>query len=103
MGEWGSAKYVIVSPTARASVTTTPSTTATTPSTPTLANTPKPCLGDCNGDGQVTVNELITMVNIALGSASVSTCLAGDANGDGEITVNEIVAGVNHALSGCSG
>ena len=60
------------------------------------------CSGDCNGDGAVTVNELITMVNIALGSAASSACSAGDANGDGEITVNEIVAGVNHALSGCA-
>jgi hypothetical protein len=59
------------------------------------------CIGDCNGDGQVTVNELIEMVNIALGSAAVSTCTAGDGDGDGEITVNEIVAGVNNALNGC--
>lgn len=59
------------------------------------------CAGDCNGDGDVSVSELVTMVNIALGNASVSACSAGDANGDGEIAVNEIVAGVNRALSGC--
>ena len=59
------------------------------------------CTGDCSGDGEVTVNELITMVNIALGTAQVSACMAGDVNGDGEITVNEIVAGVNNALNGC--
>lgn len=74
--------------------------TATPNQTPT--QTPKPCVGDCDGDGQVTVNERIEMVNIALGSAAVSTCTAGDANGDGEITVNEIVAGVKNALNGCS-
>lgn len=62
--------------------------------------TPALCVGDCNGDGQVTVNELIQMVNIALGNLAVSVCTAGDPNGDGEITVNEIVAGVNVALSG---
>jgi len=61
-----------------------------------------PCVGDCNGDGQVTVNELIQMVNIALGAANVTACIAGDANGDGSITVNEIVAGVNNALGGCA-
>jgi hypothetical protein len=60
------------------------------------------CTGDCSGDGEVTVNELITMVNIALGTAQVSTCTAGDVNGDGEITVNEIIAGVNSALNGCT-
>ena len=59
------------------------------------------CTGDCNGDREVTVNELVTMVNVALGTSAASACTAGDANSDGEITVNEIVAGVNRALSGC--
>jgi hypothetical protein len=67
--------------------------------TPTIA--PGACVGDCNGDHQVTVNELIQIVNIALGTARVSACPAGDANGDGQVTVNEIVAGVNNALNGC--
>jgi hypothetical protein len=49
----------------------------------------------------VTVDELIKGVNIALGNANVSTCLAGDANSDGEITINEIIAGVGNALNGC--
>jgi hypothetical protein len=61
-----------------------------------------PCAGDCDGSGDVTVNELITMVNIALGTAQVAACTAGDANGDGTITINEIIAGVNNALNGCS-
>ncbi len=59
------------------------------------------CVGDCNGDNEVTVNELITMVNIALGTQEVSACTAGDANGDGQIFINEIIAGVNNALNGC--
>ena len=59
------------------------------------------CAGDCNGDGEVSINELLTMVNIALGNAAASDCLAGDANGDGEITINEILAAVNRALNGC--
>ncbi len=62
---------------------------------------PGVCIGDCNGDRHVTVNELIQMVNIALGSADVSTCLAGDPNGDGDVAVNEIIAGVNNLLNGC--
>jgi hypothetical protein len=61
------------------------------------------CVGDCNGNGQVTVNELIQMVNIALGNADISVCNAGDANGEGVITVNEIITAVNSALSGCVG
>jgi hypothetical protein len=42
------------------------------------------------------------MVNIALGTAPLSTCPVGDANGDKDITVNEIIAAVNNALNGCS-
>ncbi len=59
------------------------------------------CVGDCNGNREVTVDELITMVNIALGIQPVSNCRVGDANGDGEITIDEIIAAVNNALSGC--
>jgi hypothetical protein len=58
-------------------------------------------VGDCNGNQTVTVDEILTMVNIALGNASLSTCLAGDGNGDKQITVDEILAAVNHALNGC--
>lgn len=59
------------------------------------------CGGDCNGNHEVTVDELIVMVNVALGSADVSACTAGDANGDGDITVNEVIAAVNRTLGGC--
>ncbi len=59
------------------------------------------CTGDCGGDGEVTVDEIVRMVNIALGAAAVDQCAAGDANGDGEITIDEIVAAVNKALAGC--
>jgi hypothetical protein len=31
------------------------------------------CVGDCNSDGQVTVDEIITMVNVALGNSAVTT------------------------------
>ncbi|MBI3785778.1 MAG: hypothetical protein HY270_20485 [Deltaproteobacteria bacterium] len=64
---------------------------------------PGSCVGDCSSDGEVTVDELITMVNIALGTANVGTCTAGDGNGDGEITIDEIVTGVNYALNQCPG
>ena len=58
-------------------------------------------MGDCKDTGQVTIDDLILMVNIALGSAPVSRCLPGDANHNGEIAINEIIAGVNNALNGC--
>jgi len=63
--------------------------------------TPPGCIGDCVGDGQVTVGEILTMVNIALGNAVMSDCEAGDDNDDGQITVDEILSAVNAALNGC--
>jgi hypothetical protein len=59
------------------------------------------CPGDCGRDGQVTIDELITMVNIALGTRSVSECSVGDTSGDGQITIDEIIQAVNRALNGC--
>ena len=60
------------------------------------------CTGDCNGHGEITVDEILTMVNIALGTADASACLAGDAKQDGSITVDEILTTVNNALNGCA-
>ncbi|GIW45765.1 MAG: hypothetical protein KatS3mg077_3047 [Candidatus Binatia bacterium] len=66
--------------------------------------TPTPgaiCVGDCNGNGEVTIDELISMVNVALGFAPVTNCAAGDQSGDGQITIEEIIQAVNRALAGC--
>ncbi len=70
--------------------------------TGTFAVTIGSCMGDCVGDGLVTVDELVMMVNIALGNMEVSACDVGDGNEDGQITVDEIVTAVNHALNGCA-
>ena len=67
-------------------------------------NSPGPafsCVGDCDGSGDVQINEMITCVNIALGTAAVSTCSACDSNHDGLVEINEIIAAVNNALNGC--
>ncbi len=70
--------------------------------TPTPTKAPTPVwVGDCSGDGKVTVDEIITMVNIALGNGDLSTCPVADANGDGQVTVDEILTAVNMALNGC--
>jgi hypothetical protein len=49
----------------------------------------------------VTVNDLIIMVNIALGNTPLSACPIGDADGSGDITVNEIIKAVGFALTSC--
>jgi len=60
-----------------------------------------PCVGDCDGDGIVSINELLVGVNIAIGGAPVSACVQFDLNGDHTVTVNEIIAAVKNALGGC--
>src|ERR1700675_3615440 len=59
------------------------------------------CVGDCNADGMVTVDELLQGVNIALGNAPATGCSALDVNNDGEVTINALLAGVNAKLNGC--
>ena len=62
---------------------------------------PRSCAGDCNGDQQVAINELLAIIDVALGQAPVSMCEAADVDGNGGITVDEILAAVNSALNGC--
>jgi len=64
-------------------------------------STTSTCAGDCDNDTFVTVDELITLVDIALGSADINACLAGNTNHDTQITIDEILSAVNHALNGC--
>lgn len=75
--------------------------TGTQTLTPSLTPTPLKCVGDCGGDRVVTVDEILRMVNIALGNAPIGDCRAGDRSEDGIITVDEILTAVNNALSGC--
>lgn len=61
---------------------------------PALART---CTGDCGGDGSVTVDEILILVNIAIGNADPRAC-----PGVGEtVEIDTIVAAVGDALSGC--
>ena len=69
--------------------------------TPTGTVLPAACSGDCNGDGMVTVDELLRGVNSALGNQPTSECPSFDRSGDGVITVDEIILGVKLALDGC--
>ena len=61
------------------------------------------CGGDCDGDGTVTVAELVTGVSIALGTRPIAACESLDVGGDGRVTVDEALAAVHHALRGCAG
>lgn len=94
-------------PTASLPLPDTPTTTATptATATPTTVPTDTPgvevCLGDCGGDFEVTVDEVITGVNIALGLAPLGNCPVFDADGDQQVTVDELIRAVINALNGC--
>lgn len=60
------------------------------------------CVGDCNEDRSVTVDEVLVGVNIALGIRDLSECGAFDSDGSGGVTVDELIAALNVALTGCS-
>jgi len=68
-----------------------------------LARPALACVGDCNRDRAVTINELLNGVNISLGSADVSVCDPFDRNEDGRVSVDELIAAVGNALNGCRG
>jgi len=59
------------------------------------------CVGDCDADGAVTIDELIVGVNIALGSSAPAACPGLDRNDDGMVSIDELVSGVGHAAGGC--
>lgn len=85
----------VISPTNTATPTLSP------PSSPTASPTPLPCWGDCSMDGEVTVDEIVSLISISLGLREPSSCPQGDRNADGEITVDEIVGGIHTSLVGC--
>jgi len=58
------------------------------------------CTGDCGADNAVSVDELITGVDIALGDAAVGSCHSFD-RGDGVVGVEDVVAAVGNAHQGC--
>ncbi|MBI3783512.1 MAG: hypothetical protein HY270_08930 [Deltaproteobacteria bacterium] len=94
--------FTQTAPPTRTPSATPPPTASTIPSLPpTSTATPLPCPGDCDGSTEVTVDEIIRLVNIALGAADLETCRAGDLDHSGEITVDEIIMAVNSALNGC--
>jgi hypothetical protein len=62
---------------------------------------PTTCVGDCDGNGTVSIDELLTAVAIALGDLPRDRCIAADRDGNGTVTVDELVAAIAAALDGC--
>lgn len=59
------------------------------------------CAGDCNGNGAVTINDIVRALQIALGEAPVTICPAADTDTNGIVSVEEITQATVAALSGC--
>jgi putative iron-regulated protein len=62
---------------------------------------PALCAGDCDFSGGVSINELITGVNLALNAETDAVCIALDVDDDGKIAINELIAAVASAVGGC--
>jgi hypothetical protein len=72
--------------------------------TPTPVPAPTPgvaCPGDCNGDGEVFVDEVTMAVRIMAGDAPLSECPAADADGDGEVFVTDVTRAALSLGLGC--
>ena len=81
-----------------------PSPTPTATDTPTRGPTatprpPEECVGDCDGDGQIAIAEIVRGVGLALGN-TVAPCADFDPEGDG-VHIADLVRAVNGALDGC--
>ena len=59
------------------------------------------CVGDCDGNGLVGIEELTTGITQSLTVIASRTCRAFDRDGDEQVTVDELIAAVNAALNGC--
>ena len=57
------------------------------------------CVGDCNAQDGVMINEVVNTVSIFLGDAPLSSCANADRNSDGVVTIDEVVAAVSSFLS----
>jgi hypothetical protein len=59
----------------------------------------QPCVGDCNGDGAVAINELVLAVAIAVGAAPLAQC---PSIGPAPVGIDRVIASVNGALCACA-
>jgi len=59
------------------------------------------CIGDCNNDCVVRIDEVVRGVGILLGEQPLSVCSPLDRDFSGTISVEELVASVDFGLGGC--
>lgn len=59
------------------------------------------CQGECDGNGTVTVDELVLGINIALGVSPPAACSTFDLDGNTMVTIDELVSAVRNSTEGC--
>jgi hypothetical protein len=59
------------------------------------------CVGDCDGDGIVGVDENVIGIGIALGQIALSRCEEIDRNGDRRVGIDELVSSVDSSVNTC--
>ena len=62
---------------------------------------PIACSGDCNDDGHVSLEELITGIRISMGLDPTAQCPQFDSDEDGRVRVDDVVRAVRSALGSC--
>ena len=60
------------------------------------------CPSDCNGDEEVSIDEVISAVSIGLEIQPLSHCEAADTSENGEVSIDEVLQGVGAGLSSCA-
>ncbi len=81
--------------------TASPTLVASASPTPLPTAPPAACLGDCNGNRQVTIDELLLSTNIALGRTPLAACPAAACGTASNVTIDCLIGAVSNALSGC--
>lgn len=59
------------------------------------------CVGDCNGNGVVTLGEVQTALDIFFDEDLIDECRAADANGNGSVTLGEVQASLDNFFDDC--
>jgi hypothetical protein len=62
---------------------------------------PRTCVGDCDLDETVAIEELVLGVGIVVGDASPDSCPSYDRDQSGRVEADELLAGIGNALTGC--
>ncbi len=62
----------------------------------------RPCVGDCDGDAAVTIDELISGVRVVGGERELAACPLLDFDGDQQAGIDELIAAVAASLESCT-